>query len=377
MVQGMAGGVSPQESLKPRTRTDKIILTVFLAFATVTAAATMATLALIENTSASEAVSVAIGGLALSFTLAGIPALIHYRRKGLVRWRRILLWATLASLASIIATAIGMVIANDYYPDLFEFPQLSAAEFAVVATSTTLALFVAFLLMILFVLVLSFGVVGVMCAAERRLTPWIMRRIIQGGGSGQLSLYDMTLKWLFDIPDVLDPRTLTINPSERRTCVRWQDLKVPVAWQMLFGIVLAIYVSFNPFFTDRSPSALFQVFSLLSSAAFVLPLMILPWFIFKKLGASIRGQAKEFALYRGIRARVLQSYFAIGTIVLLVRISISKIELTTFLEGLSSFLFVLLISSTMCTFVYFNYFENELADDIVAGFKDSDSKEGP
>jgi hypothetical protein len=73
---------------------------------------------------------------------------------------------------------------------------------------------------------------------------------------------------------------------------------------------------------------------------------------------------------------VLQSYFAIGTIVLLVRISITRIGLATFLEGLTSFLFVLLLSSILCTFVYFNYFENELADDIVTGFERGNARDG-
>jgi len=254
---------------------------VFLAFAVITVVATAASLVLIDGTRTSEALSGAVGGLVLSFTLAGIPAALHYRKNGLVAWRRVIFWASIVSLASLIATAIGLVVANEYLLDTFEFPHLSTVELVVVATSAAFALFIVFLLMALFVLVSSFGVVGVMCAAERRLTPCVLRKIVQGGSRAEPTLIDLAMRWLFDIPEVLDPRTLTVNPSEKRISVRWSELKVPVAWQLLFGVVLAIYVSFNPFFTDRLPSALFQVFSLLTSAAFMLSLMILPWFICK------------------------------------------------------------------------------------------------
>jgi hypothetical protein len=37
---------------------------------------------------------------------------------------------------------------------------------------------------------------------------------------------------------------------------------------------------------------------------------------------------------------------------------------------------VLLLSSILCTFVYINYFENELADGIVTGFERGNARDG-
>jgi hypothetical protein len=102
----------------------------------------------------------------------------------------------------------------------------------------------------------------------------------------------------------------------------------------------------------------------------MIPVVVLPWFVYKRLGASIKGLTKPFTLFNGIRARIFQSYLASGTIVILVRLSFSEVAVafSSYLSGFAAFTASLLGVSLICTFVYINYFENDLVEDILHYF---------
>jgi hypothetical protein len=371
MSGGATAKATPGDDLQSRLKVDKRILTLFGVFATVSILIPLLAYSFAKDATGASVASAMLGGLGASFLVAGIPSILTYRRHGLTPRRKILIWMCVLSLVTTVAMVVGIAVASQYVADSVEFPEMSIAEVLFMGGAIVITLFLAFYVMFFLALVIAFGAVGVLSAAERRITPWILRRVVELGSSQRPSLLDRGVRWLFDIPDVLDTKTLNINPMPGRTWVGRSDLKIPVAWQVFFGVILAVYISFNPFISDRSPAALLGIFSLLTSAAVFIPVIILPWFIFKRLGAEIRGQTKQFMLYNGIRARVFQSYLAVGTIFILVRLSFSEIAVAiqTYLIGFFAFALVLLGASLLCTFVYVNYFENHLVDDIVLQFK--------
>jgi hypothetical protein len=232
---------------------------------------------------------------------------------------------------------------------------------------------VVFFLTALSLMLLGFGIVGVMSALERRLTPHILKAIVGSSGKTKLSIIERIVRWLFDIPDVLDTRGLSLDPASSRTQVRLVDMKWPIAWQLFFGAILAVYVSLNPFLSNSSQDDLLTIFSVLTTAAILIPLLILPWFIYLRIGAHIHGQVKDFTLYKGIRARLFQSYFAVGTLIIIVRLSISRTNAEAYVLGFSAFMSALLSVAVMSTFLYLNNFENDLAEDIVSDFRGEDS----
>mgnify|MGYP001765328181 CR=1 FL=1 len=355
-------------TIDERFKVDKTILVIFSAFAAVSLSIPPAALLLVDDLSLLDAVSRLLGGLTTSFLLAGIHATRYYGKRGSVPMRRIMRYAVMAASAMMLTLIAGIAVTDGFQSVFLEMPTLTTAQQVFAGTVLAVVLLIVFFFVLMVGVVTAFGVVGVMCALERRLTAWTLERLVRSEGRERRLVIDRVLTWFFDIPEVLDTRTLTISPSEPKKSVGWSDIKAPVAWQLFFGAVLAIYISFNPFLSDRSPAALVGIFSILSSAAILIPFVILPWFIFRKLGARIKGQVKEFSLFNGIRARVLQSYLAIGTIVVLVRMSISRISMETYLAAFASFALFLLIVSVLTTFVYLGYFENDLSDDIATDF---------
>ena len=315
--------------------------------------------------------SSALGGLSASFTIVGVPAYFRHRERSLTPRRTVLRWVVAVSVVIAVTLVIFFAWAAVHAPELVMFDGDSTQALLLGMVLVVIALFIVSFIMCIVSLLLAFGIVGVLSALERRYTARALRQISRLSSSKGFSMADRAVKWLFNIPDILDTRTLSVCPQGPRRRVSLSDLKAPVLWQLIFGFVLGIYISFNPFFSDRSPDAILRLFSLLTSASILIPLIILPWFLFRRLGAGISGQTRQFTLFDGIRSRMFQSYFAIGTIVILVRLSIQEIAvaLEHFVFAFAAFMVTLLVSATVVTFVYLNYFENKLAEDIIEGLR--------
>ena len=176
------------------------------------------------------------------------------------------------------------------------------------------------------------------------------------------------LGWAFDIPDVLDTKTLTINSGKTQKRIPWPIFKQAALWQIFFGIVIVIYISFSPFFLDFMD--MMSLFSIASNVTTFIPLLILPWFIYLKLDAKIKGPVKDFKLYNGISARMFQSLVAFGTILILVRIALRNPGFWSVIQSFIGFFMFFVAGVLIFTFVYFNYFENDLAEDIVRKYEE-------
>ena len=358
-----------KDSATARRQSDRRILLLFAALAGITIATTVGSYPFLKGATIRELAAAVVSGLAASFMITGIPAYLRNSKNSLVPRRRIIRVMMMVSLAITTVSLVGIVIASIYAPDLVTFDEASAPALLLVGIVLAVTLFIAFFVVCMVAFLLAFGTIGVMSAAERALAPLTLRQIARLSANKKLSLVSRGIRWLFDVPDVLDTTTLSLRPAKPRTHVSLSDLKTPVLWQLFFGFILAVYLSFSPFVSDRSPAAILSIFSLLTTASILIPLIILPWFLFSRLGAGISGQTKPFTLYNGIRSRVFQSYLAVGTIVIFVRLSIREISvaLETYVAAFAAFMIVLLGFALLSTFVYYNYFENSLAEDIVDG----------
>jgi hypothetical protein len=157
------------------------------------------------------------------------------------------------------------------------------------------------------------------------------------------SLLDRLACWLVDIPKVLDTSTVRLDPKgayvpERR---RWLHA---MAWQMVLGLLLAVYVSLNPMLLETMTFA--DTFTVIL------------------LGISVKGVRHDFFLHDGAKARLLQTLVALGTIFLLIRIALQQVGAETIIARFASYSIVLFLLCALVTFVYFNYFEDSIVGRI-------------
>jgi hypothetical protein len=307
-----------------------------------------------------------------AFTLTGILSFIYYRKKAIIPTK----W--LFKRASKISLVIGLVFSIGMYLLLTETTILDSDQ--VEADSTTLILmfvglfiggFVTAFTTFLLFLFYGFGIISILTIIIRSKTPdmlveitKITKNLTESTKKEDRRKYMgfVWLGWAYGIPDVLDTSTLSIREGDFNDEFPKQDFRKAVLWQFFFGIVLVVYISFSPFLLDYANMQ--QLFSVSSISTTFIPLLILPWFIYLKLDAKIKGPVKDFKLFNGLSSRMFQTLVAFGTILLLIRMALRN---PAFLEVMASFVifFIFFIPGVYIgTFVYFNYFENDLASDI-------------
>ncbi len=311
------------------------------------------------TTAVSNSLAVSLG---IVVYVCGIMEFLHTRKNSRLPKRRILKLFLIASLVLFVALLLLVAIVFTYpfqnvnleLPTQFGPAEIGGIVFGLlIGSAFTIALMA----------LLAFGAVGLMSALTRRFTPGILDRV--RGISGRKTWKDGVVAWIFGIPDTLDTASLAVTVPESQNDFPRKTFAQAVAWELILGVILAIYVAFNPLVVNRSPDSILRAFGMLGLAAILLPLVIVPWFIYTSVGATIRGMTKDFRLYDGIKSRIFRSYIAVGTLVVFVRASLSEAEVQTYVFGLTGYLVALVIASVFFTFIYFNYFDRELTKDII------------
>jgi hypothetical protein len=180
------------------------------------------------------------------------------------------------------------------------------------------------------------------------------------------------LAWAFNIPDVLDSKTMTIDKVKYRRKFPWPDLKKAMFWQLFFGTVIVVYVSFSPFLWDFADMQ--DLFSYSSIGVAFIPILIIPWFIYRRLDAKIKGPVKDFHVFDGLSSRMFQTIVAFGTILLLVRIALKNPAILQVMYSFLIYFIFFFMGVFIMTFVYFNYFEDDLAIDVFQRYNELKEK---
>jgi hypothetical protein len=320
--------------------------------------------------------------LLIIFTIVGVLAFIYNKEHSIISTKKILKWFVFLSLALAFCILIIVFIAvsfeGDYPNTIFELVTMAVAIF--------LGAFMGILLSLITLLLMSFGMIGIIAALVRAWTPEILlhisrisakknipivkkkRNSIKAHRSDNLELRDKIITWLFDIPDVLETNTLKIDKGRPQKQFPWSNLYKALFWQLLFGTIIIIYISFNPLYVKNVLD--FQnLFNISTNLTLVVPFIILPWFIFLRLDAKIKGQVKDYELYRGIVYRMYKTFITLGTIIIIIRLGIERIPLGKIIAVVPIYYFFFFLTIFLVSLVYFNYFENELASDVARRFR--------
>ena len=307
-----------------------------------------------------------------AFFISGILAIKYHRKRGIIPFKKIIKWLAKISLvfAFVFAAGTFTLFLNEISGELTVVEMIGG--FLVLY----LLGFVFCLIIPLFLMISGFGMIGVLSAFIRVKTADLLVEITKITPN----LTDSTKKtdrrkylgfiwlgWAFDIPDVIDTRALSINSGEPLNKIPWSIFRQAVMWQIFFGVVIVIYISFSPFFLDVTDMRF--LFAIASNVSTFIPIFILPWFIYLRLDAKIKGLVKDFRLFDGLKARMLQTIVAFSTLILIVRMAMERPGFREFLPNFLGFFILFIMGVMVTTFVYFNYFENDLAYDIARKYE--------
>jgi hypothetical protein len=226
------------------------------------------------------------------------------------------------------------------------------------------------------IMIMGFGMIGVMSALVRNKTPdmlveitKITPNITDSAKKRDKKTYRgfIWLEWAFNIPDVLDTETLTIDCGSVEKKFPWPIFKKAVLLQIFFGIIIVAYISFSPFLLDMTDMP--ALFSTATGVSNFIPMFILPWFIYLRLDAKIKGPVKDFKLFDGLYSRMFQTLVAFSTLILIFRMAVRDPDFWDVMANFTSYIIFFTIGIFIFTFVYFNYFNEDLAIDIAEKYE--------
>jgi hypothetical protein len=318
-----------------------------------------------------------LAGLVVTLSITGILAFLYYYKRAIISTRKILSWFTIfAFVFSAVANVVIYLLAQMRY---FGSSTFFLFDLNAISVCNILWQFFVLFLLALFVEVdlvfEAFGLIWMLAVVEKNTVSDTLADItkITSNTSNFTSKKDkpnsrryLVLQWLFNIPDVLDTKLLTINfePKQR---FQWKVFKTAFLWVSILGFIIAmLIINYITSFAQISIENMLLISSLI---VMLTPILVLSWFIFLRLDARIKGAIKDFKLYNGLKFRTTNYTLTFGTLILLIRLALVKTDLHQLFWSFVSYYPLFLVSAAIYTFIYFNYFENDLARNIAKRYR--------
>ena len=170
------------------------------------------------------------------------------------------------------------------------------------------------------------------------------------------------------IPDVIDIERIEMEPVERNSFP--MDAFVSMALSIFaLSVMISSYIFLNPVFI--SSMTIFHTLMVGMIMSIFIPALVMPWFITKETGTKIISQARPIYLWKGLKKRTFQSFFAISIVFFLLMMSLymntDVIRMTYTYIGFV--IFTGLISMTY-SYIFFARFNNNIKERIVKKFEE-------
>lgn len=301
---------------------------------------------------------------ALTSSLLGIVFIRGFKGEGIVPMRDLLV--TMVQVAVVVALFFTVLYGIDVggwadtglHDAWDEYgPSAFAARDLVAVAAFGLMTFGGTLLAEAVILIGAFGLIGVIYTLGVGGAPRLIRRM--EAITREEDLWSRAVMWFFGVPGALDTDVVLVDEPAVEDRFPWDRFQTAVLWQVLFGVILGVYVSLNPWLLREM--SMDQLFRFMSTAFVVLPIIVIPWFIHRRLNARFKGVNRDFHFYKAFRDRLTSLMVAAGTLLIFVRFAWESSSPREILAAFSSYLFIMVLCIIVFTFVYFNFFENRLA----------------
>ncbi len=357
-----------------RKQKDRKLLRFFLIWLGLLLFMNIAVAFIISQVAINSLIDGTVSSVMFSFFITGILGL-KYNNKNegrIVPTKKVLSW--FAKIALIFAIVFMILI---YFSEVLPETEDEALFIhIIILLSLYFGGFLAGFLIQLVMFITGFGVMGIISTWLRGGVPDILVEIKKITPNTTDSMKEKNKKvygnysrlgWFFNIPDLIDTKTLSIKHDGINSKFPWPIFKKALKWEIFLGTILVIYISFNPFLLKVTDIT--WLINLSLNISFIIPMLVLPWFIFLRLEAKIKGPVRDFSLFSGLSQRVVQSFVAFGTIILIVRFGLMDRDILDMLLSFLGYYMFFIVTAIIFTFVYFNYFNEDLARDIAMRYE--------
>ena len=224
-----------------------------------------------------------------------------------------------------------------------------------------------YIFLIDFTLVGSVGVVAIVVILQRFLFYRIIHMVEYLNVKDKMTVWEKITAFMFNIPRDLDTRNLVMEYNMKRASIPWNEVKETMSLALMIGIFIWIYLCMNPAFMTLNTflGAPLYIFSLV----LYIPIIAMPWSIFRSLNVRIETKYRDFTLYSGIKETLKRMVVPIFAAFMFILLAVNE-------NGYAAVLGFILLSVVMNAFiiglvsiVYYAFFEGKLIDDIVSRWK--------
>lgn len=219
-----------------------------------------------------------------------------------------------------------------------------------------------------FVAVGAAGVVGVVVLLQRFMFYRVIGIVEYLNVKEKLSIWDKAVAFFFSIPKDMDTRTLTMNYNLKRASIPWNEMLQTISLGLMIGMFLWIYIVMNPAFMDAETMQ-GNTISTMFLLVLYIPLLVLPWSIFKSLNVRVETRYRDFTLHDGIKETLKRMAVPLFASFMFVLIAINTMSLdAVFMIIILSVIFNVVVIGLTSVFFYV-MFEAPLVDDIVSKWR--------
>ncbi|MDR0887944.1 MAG: hypothetical protein LBM39_02015 [Candidatus Methanoplasma sp.] len=230
--------------------------------------------------------------------------------------------------------------------------------------------------LLILVLLLTIGAPGVVAIVEA-IQRWMFYRVLHTieyvNVKKKLSFTEKFIVFLFNVPVDIDTRNITMDYGLRRSGIPWKEMLGTISLGLMVGMFIWIYISMNPVIMDLSGeldlssigSAPFLIFTII----LYIPIIVLPWSIFKSLNVRVETHYRDFKVYNGVRSTIQTMVVPIVAAFILVFTALASSDYLAvlFYIGMSVVMVTAIVG--LAAAFYYVGFETVLINDIVSKWK--------
>lgn len=342
-----------------RFKQDRVLIKIFLVLFSVSVIiSTIQVLFYADNRSLAYFLFILVQILMGAFFLMGIVAYVMRYRRGYFRSLSTLGGAALICLI----LAIILVELDRYgYGVRFIFQPTIDDGAAILSIGNVFLMISANLL---WAYLVCFGVIAVTCAFLRRHMPRLLA-FVGNMDVNVRSWRNLVVITAFSIPTIVDIRRVDVGPVPASQTFPYDKLKRNFLLIMYFAVLIPSYILLNPLFLQQSGTV--DLVSLAIGTSLFIPVTIFPFSSVIDSKARVVNVGRDFDLGKGLR-RTIMGLLGWGTLILLF---ILTVQMRSVGEIAAMYIFYLLVAvcvAMIYIYIYYNYFQNDLVNDIVKIF---------
>lgn len=225
-----------------------------------------------------------------------------------------------------------------------------------------------YIVIVAYVFVGALGVACVVDAIQRLEFYHIVDHVRYVNVKEKLGIVDRIVAFLFNIPPDLDTRNITIEPRKLGNKFPWKDMGGTIAFSLIIGMFFWIYLSMNPTFM-QSPSVSSDVPTFIFGVMLYIPVIVMPFTVFKSLDVKICTNYRDFHLFNGALATIQRMAVPVFAALIYVLMAMNTSDPMQVVMYIAFSVIIILFVVILTSILYYYAMEATTASDISKKWK--------